>query len=326
MPRQARIDISGLLYHVMIRGIERREIFPNRIDKEDFIERLGKSLTESGAKCFSWVLMPNHAHLLIRVGEKKLSRIMRGLLSGYATKYNIRHKRSGHLFQNRYKAIICEEERYLLELIRYIHLNPIRANIVKDMRELDKYEWSGHSIVMGNGKRQWQEIADVLKMFGSVVSTAREKYREYIEEGIKLGKHGVVEQQKTLINRKTGIEEQADERVLGSGEFVESIIKGLEEKDKIKNKMKKGLDIEKLTLKVSKYYGLKITQIKGESRMREVSKARAVMVNIGIDYLGLSGRSLEKELDISSSGISKLYRRGEKLIRDNEEVMQEIIS
>ena len=142
MPRQARIDISGLLYHVMIRGIERREIFPNRIDKEDFIERLGKSLTESGAKCFSWVLMPNHAHLLIRVGEKKLSRIMRGLLSGYATKYNIRHKRSGHLFQNRYKAIICEEERYLIELIRYIHLNPIRANIVKDMRELDKYEWS----------------------------------------------------------------------------------------------------------------------------------------------------------------------------------------
>ena len=228
-----------------------------------------------------------------------------------------------NLFPN---AVLSAKYGYIEEQQVKKYLNPIRANIVKDMRELDKYEWSGHSIVMGNGKRQWQEIADVLKMFGSVVSTAREKYREYIEEGIKLGKHGVVEQQKTLINRKTGIEEQADERVLGSGEFVESIIKGLEEKDKIKNKMKKGLDIEKLTLKVSKYYGLKITQIKGESRMREVSKARAVMVNIGIDYLGLSGRSLEKELDISSSGISKLYRRGEKLIRDNEEVMQEIIS
>lgn len=336
MPRQARIDISGLLYHVMIRGIERKEIFPKKIDKQDFIERLGKSLAESGAKCFAWVLMPNHAHLLIRVGEKKLSRIMRGLLSGYATKYNIRHKRSGHLFQNRYKAIICEEERYLLELIRYIHLNPIRANMVKDMRELDKYEWSGHSIVVGNGKRQWQETGDVLRMFGIVVSSAREKYREYMEEGIRIGKHskyngGGLKRsaeglQEVLKNREAGIEEQSDERVLGSGKFVESIIKGLEEKDKIKNKMKRGLDIEKLALKVSKYYGLKITQIKGESRMREVSKARAVLVNMGIDYLGLSGRSLEKELDMSSSGISKLYRRGEELIKSEEKVIQEIIS
>ena len=89
MPRQARIDLPGLLYHVMVRGIERKEIFPEKTDKEDFLERLEKSLTNSGASVFAWSIMPNHAHILIMTGEKKLSRIMRGLLSGYATNFNI---------------------------------------------------------------------------------------------------------------------------------------------------------------------------------------------------------------------------------------------
>ncbi|MBU2574371.1 MAG: transposase [Elusimicrobia bacterium] len=319
MPRQARIDISGLLYHVILRGIERRDIFPGKEDRGDFINRLSKNLEGDSAKCFAWALMSNHAHLLIRTGEKKLSGIMRGLLSGYATKFNVRHKRSGHLFQNRYKAIICEEEAYLLELIRYIHLNPVRAKIVADMKGLDDYEWTGHAVIMGKSEKGWQETGEVLERFGSSLSMARANYRKFAEEGIGLGKQskfnggGLIRSAGGLLevlrNRKDGTIEKADERILGGGEFVESILKVLEEKDKIKDKVKRELDVEKLAEKVSKYYGLKVSRVKGESRMRKITKARAVFVNLGMDYLGLNGRRFEKELKVSSSGISKLYRR-----------------
>ena len=337
MPRQARIDISGLLYHVIVRGIERREIFPWKEDREDFIKRLEKSLEGSGAKCFAWAVMTNHAHLLIRTGEKKLSGIMRGLLSGYATKFNIKHKRSGHLFQNRYKAIICEEEQYLLELIRYIHLNPVRAKIVLNMEELDNYEWTGHSVIMGKREKEWQEVEELLGRFDCKIRQARGKYRRFVEEGLGLGKQnkfdgggGLIRSagglREVLRNRKNGVKEQADERVLGSGGFVKSILKGLEEKNKIKEKAKRKLDIEKLAEKVSKYYGMKVTQIKGASRKREIAKARAVFVNLGIDYLGLSGSRFEKELKVSSSGISKLYRRGKEVTKSEPEVIPKIIS
>jgi len=337
MPRQARIELPGLLYHIIVRGIERSEIFPWKEDREDFINRLEKNLEGSGAKCFAWAVMTNHAHLLIRTGEKKLSRIMRGLLSGYATKFNIKHKRSGHLFQNRYKAIICEEEEYLLELIRYIHLNPVRAKIVKNMEELDSYEWTGHSVIMGKREKEWQEVKELLERFGCENRQAREKYRRFVEEGLGLGKQskfdgggGLIRSagglMEVLRNRKNGIKEQADERVLGSGGFVENVLKGLEEKDKIKEKAKRDLDIEKLAEKVSRYYGVKVRQIKGALRKREIAKARAVFVNLGIDYLGLSGSRFEKELKVSSSGISKLYRRGEEVTKNEPEVLQRIIS
>jgi len=337
MPRQARIDISGLLYHVIVRGIERREIFPWKEDREDFIKRLEKNLEGSGAKCFAWAVMTNHAHLLIRTGEKKLSGIMRGLLSGYATKFNIKHKRSGHLFQNRYKAIICEEEQYLLELIRYIHLNPVRAKKVLNMEALDNYEWTGHSVIMGKREKEWQEVKELLERFGCKIRQARGKYRRFVEEGLGLGKQsrfngggGLIRSagglREVLRNRKNGVKEQADERVLGSGGFVKSILKGLEEKYKIKEKAKRKLDIEKLAEKVSKYYGMKVTQIKGASRKRGIAKARAVFVNLGIDYLGLSGSRFEKELKVSSSGISKLYRRGEEVTKNEPEVIPKIIS
>jgi len=127
MPRQPRLDAPGVLQHVMARGIERREIFKDNKDRKLFVGRLGDILTETKTQCFAWVLIPNHIHLLLRTGSTPLSRVMKCLLTGHAVYFNKRHQRSGHLFQNRYKSIICEEDPYLLELMRYIHLNPLRA-------------------------------------------------------------------------------------------------------------------------------------------------------------------------------------------------------
>jgi REP element-mobilizing transposase RayT len=123
MPRQARIDAPGALHHVIVRGIERRKIFEDDIDRHEFLSRLGKVLSDTRTGCFAWALIPTHFHLLLRSGNGALATVMRRLLTGHAMGFNRRHGRSGKLFQNRYKSILCQEDVYLLELIRYIHLN-----------------------------------------------------------------------------------------------------------------------------------------------------------------------------------------------------------
>ena len=110
MPRRGRIDAAGALHHLIIRGIERKPIFYDDIDKDRFLERFGTVLTECKAACYAFALLSNHVHLLIRTGASPVASLMRRLLTGYAVSFNKRHKRSGHLFQNRYKSILCEED------------------------------------------------------------------------------------------------------------------------------------------------------------------------------------------------------------------------
>jgi len=133
MARKSRIDAPGALHHIIARGIERSKIFRDDTDRNNFLDRLSGILKESSTLCFAWSLIPNHFHLLLRTGDVPIATVMRRLLTGYAVFHNRRHSRSGHLFQNRYKSILCQENTYLLDLVRYIHLNPIRAGIVKDI-------------------------------------------------------------------------------------------------------------------------------------------------------------------------------------------------
>ena len=143
MPRSKRIDIPGAVYHVIARGIESREIFLHDFDREEFLRRLEKGLKETGHKCYAWALMPNHIHLLLGTGENPLSDLMRKILTGYAVYFNRKYTRSGYLYQNRYKSILCQEEKYMLELVRYIHLNPLIGGVVKTIDELDNFWWNG---------------------------------------------------------------------------------------------------------------------------------------------------------------------------------------
>ena len=129
----------------MVRGIERRDIFLDDRDRSDFVERLSQLLLKTRTDCLAWCLLPSHAHLLLRPTIGALSEMMQRLLTGYAVVFNLRHHRSGHLFQNRFKSIVCEEDSYLLELVRYIHLNPFRAGLVPSLGKLDTFKWSGHA-------------------------------------------------------------------------------------------------------------------------------------------------------------------------------------
>jgi REP element-mobilizing transposase RayT len=226
MPRSARIDIPGLLQHVIVRGIERRDIFLDDSDRRLFLERLSRLLADTGTDCLAWALMSNHFHLLLCPRVTKLSVLMRRLLTGYAIVFNLKHKRSGHLFQNRYKSIACQEDVYLLALIRYIHLNPLRAGLAKSIDELDRYPWSGHAVLMGKQEFAGQNIDDVLRMFGQKKKNARQSYREFVHDGIRQGKRdelvgGGLRRSQGV--RNLGEYEAYDERILGSGEFVESL-------------------------------------------------------------------------------------------------------
>jgi len=155
MPRGSRIDAAGAVQHIMVRGIERAKIFASDPDRNQFIQRLSDILSDTKTTCYAWSLMPNHFHLLLRTGETPISNVIRRLLTGYAIGYNLRHRRTGHLFQNRFKSVLCQEDAYLWELVRYIHLNPVRAGLVKDLKELDRYPYSGHSVLMGIMTNTW---------------------------------------------------------------------------------------------------------------------------------------------------------------------------
>lgn len=228
MPRSSRLDIPGVLQHVIVRGIERRDIFLDDDDRQNFVDRLAALLAETRMECYAWSLLSNHFHLLLRSRQQQLgslSSFMRRLLTGYAVSFNRRHRRSGHLFQNRYKSIVCEEEPYLLELVRYIHLNPLRAGLVKDLAALDQYPWGGHCALMGHRTSVPQNCDAVLALFGRTAAAAQSGYRRFVADGVRHGRRdelvgGGIQRMRKLVGEGIGA---ADERILGSSDFVETL-------------------------------------------------------------------------------------------------------
>lgn len=239
MPRAARIDAPGALHHIICRGIERRSIFLNDTDRDDFVARFSRVILETKTPCYAWALIPNHFHLLLRNGGTPITTVMRRLLTGYAVSFNRRHNRKGRLFQNRYKSILCQEERYLLELVRYIHLNPLRAGLVPDPDTLDHYPYSGHGVLMGNIQAPWQDTSHVLSLFSNTPEAAVRRYRRYFLKGIDQGRNpeitggGLVRSAggwgklKSMKQMKSHI--KGDERILGDSAFVEAVLEQTKE-------------------------------------------------------------------------------------------------
>lgn len=157
MPRAARLDTPGTLHHVILRGIERRQIVNDVDDRRHFVDRLGQLALALQTAIYAWALLSTHAHLVVRSGPDGLPTFMRRLLTGYAQAYNRRHHCHGPLFQNRYKSIVCEEDHYFAELVRYIHRNPLRTRLVTTLHELDRCAWCGHAPLMGLQQHAWQE-------------------------------------------------------------------------------------------------------------------------------------------------------------------------
>jgi REP element-mobilizing transposase RayT len=185
MPRRPRIDFPGAFHHVYARGIEKRDIFADRYDREELRRRISRNLKRFNAGCLAWAFMPNHFHLLFHSKSGNLPGFMRCLMSGYSIYFNKKHKRSGHLFQNRYKSSAIDTGRYLLELIRYIHLNPVRSGIVPSLEKLSSYRWTGHFEILAFGRLPWEQYPFVREFFSSLYIPGKEIYLAFLEEGLR---------------------------------------------------------------------------------------------------------------------------------------------
>lgn len=321
MPRKARIDAPGSVHHIIVRGIDRMPVFKDPLDYRDFLDRLGRLLGEASASCCAWVLMRNHFHLLMRTGSTPLASLMGRLLTGYARQFNRRHNRCGHLFQNRYKSFLCEEEPYFLELVRYIHLNPFRAGIVKDMKTLDGFPWCGHSVLMGEVERLWQDTGSVLSRFHDDRKIALRAYRLFVEGGIAMGKRpdlvggGLIRSSggwKFLGGQRNSVEHFAsDERILGSSEFVTSVLKRAgEDYERRTRAAISGLDIEGIISIVCERCGLDRSLLPGREKKVPIVRARALVCHVSFNMYGLKGVDIAKALNMTSSGVSRLAQRG----------------
>ena len=328
MPRKARIDAPGALHHVIVRGIERGKIFRSDYDRKNFLNRLGKLIPETQTDCFAWALIPNHVHLLLRTGLVPISVLMRRLLTGYAVWFNKKYRRHGQLFQNRYKSILCQEDPYLKELVRYIHLNPLRAGLVEDMKKLDKHPWCGHSVLMNKTKQAWQNVDYVYGLFSEKKRMARTRYRVYVEKGIVDGKRPDLTGGGLLRStggwavlkglRKVGIRVKGDERILGDSDFVENVLKSAEEELEQKYDLKaRGYDFYRVTQRVAEVMEIETEQVTAFGKSPQTVKARSLLCFWAHRKLGMTTIEIGRRLNISQSAVSRSSMKGQQIEREN---------
>ena len=327
MPRKARIDAPGALQHIIGRGIERRKIFWTDADRDDFVERLGAIIEESSTECYAWALLPNHFHLLLKTGNLSLAMVMRRLLTGYVVRFNLRHGRSGHLFHNRYKSILCQEDAYLLELVRYIHLNPLRAKVVNTLRQLERYAYCGHSVIMGHSDQAWQNVPKVLGLFGKRISSARKHYRGFIERGIAKGKRpdliggGVIRSAGgwTAFKAKSmqRVHLKGDERILGDSDFVKTVLEEARENMERRYRLQaQGFDFKKVLHRVGELLEIDPQEILLTGKQPLRVRARSLVCYWAVKELGMAGTEIAELLGLTQPAVSKAVQRGEKLASD----------
>ena len=327
MPRKGRIDASGALHHIVIRGIERRKIFYDNTDRDRFIERLSAILIETATPCYAWALMPNHVHLLLKTRLVPISKVMQRLLTGYVVTFNRRHRRSGHLFQNRYKSILCQEDSYLLELVRYIHLNPLRAKLVQNLKSLERFAYCGHAVLIGHRSQVWQDSDYVLRFFHTQKAAAREAYRAFVTKGSGQSRRpeltgggllrsvGGWSSVKAL--RKTHRKLKSDQRILGDSRFVAKVLAKADASVDRRYLLKaKGVDLDKVVQRVAELTEVDGATIWKGGKQRQAVRARSVVCYWAVKELGYTMTELAGRFGISQPAITLAVKRGEQIIRE----------
>jgi REP element-mobilizing transposase RayT len=323
MPRQARLDAPGTLHHIILRGMERGKIVADKEDRRAFVTRLGEVATATGTTLYAWALLPNHAHLLLRSGIKGLPQFMRRFLTGYAIAYNRRHHRVGHVFQNRYKSIVVEEDAYFRELVRYIHLNPLRAGLVADLAHLDRYAWCGHAGLLGHICLPGQDRMYVLAWFGRTERAARQAYRAYLGAGRAQGRRpelvggGLVRSlggwAEVRAVRQRNERVLTDERILGTGPFVERLLTESDPRQaQPRVRAKRLREAQTLIRRRCREARIGLAELQQGSRRHRIAAVRGALAMQLVAAVGLSLAETARQLGVSTSGIAKAVARAER--------------
>lgn len=322
MPRHARLDAPGALHHVMVRGIDKGLIFRDDQDRAKFLDKLGQAASDAKAAVYAFALMSNHVHILFRSGEKGLGTVMRKVLTWYAVYFNRRHKRTGHLFENRYKSILCEEDAYLLTLVRYIHLNPVRGGLAVDMESLDRYPWCSHRMLMGKDALPSMDKDFILRQFAKTRKKAVEAYRLFVAEGFAMGSRpelvggGLIRSLggwSKVLSLQGREQHKADERILGSSQFVEQILRETEERQHRQLKIRtSGITIVEIIDEECAKGQIQPGELQNGGRRAKASRTRALVAYRAVTELGLSAAEIARRLGVTTSTITRAVEKLEK--------------
>jgi putative transposase len=293
MARKPRIVYPGALYHVILRGNNGQTIFFDDKDRTRFYLLLQEGIERFGYRVHGFCLMTNHVHLAIQIGEISLSRILQNLSFRYTRWVNWRQKRSGHLFQGRYKAVLVDADIYLQELIRYIHLNPVRARIVNEPQD---YRWSGHRAYIGLETIPLLTTDWVLSQFSKKLSLARKAYSSFVHEG-KKGSHQEEYHKGTEI----------DSRILGDDEFVDRVL------NREPKRLRPKATLEKIMLEICRYFHLEEKDFFVKGKDHKLSEARGMaawlVLELGVGTLAELSKRVGRDVTTLSASVKRLQIR-----------------
>ena len=289
MARKPRIEFSGAFYHVLARGNRRATIFHDDADSLAYLDRLERYRHRDGVTVHAYVLMANHVHLLLETGPQPLSRTLQTLQFTYSQYYNRRYDKTGHVFQGRYQAILCDREAYLLELVRYLHLNPAR---IRTPLNPWTYRWSSHAAYVGRPSPVQVRTASVLASFHRQVGPARQAYRKFMRDGLAQGHQG-------------RFYETVDQRLLGDERFLEEIDRRTAATREVTVRPQR-IALGTVLTAVATAYGVTPKAIVAPGRQRVLVPARALLVYLAREWSHLTTRELGRRLHRDPSMISRL--------------------
>lgn len=292
MARQRRFDAPGALHHVMVRGIERRSLFVDDLDRRDLLDRLCRILPEAGASCLVWVFMSNHVHYVMRVGQAPLSQVMRRLNTGFAVRFNLRHERVGYLFQNRFRSRLVAGDEDLRNLVRYVCLNPLRAGLVASLGELERFRWSSYGALLGRRPSlPFEDVAAALAPFADRASLARRRLRASLQAGDCAEVEPAPEE--PLVSIAPHVPSPCDE----SPAAVER-------------------DLIGLATILCERLGISRQELQRGARSDRVSRARALICHVAVSRWRLPRDAVAAAVGVSPSAVSHALVRGSQIARE----------
>jgi len=291
MPRKPRIEYAGAFYHVITRGNQKQKIFKDIADHEKYLGIIASYKPRHHFHLYAYVLMNNHLHLLIETEDVPLSKTLQGINQSYTMHFNRKYRTVGHLFQGRYKAILCDRERYLLALLKYIHYNPVRAKIAERPAS---YKWS--SDLAYRSRIKPDDLIDtetVLRLFSENRSRARQKYEEFMDDGITV--------------KKQDVYATVDQRLLGDDQFVDRVAAEYGNPVK-KERRKREYELPRLAKAVARAGGITAEDLRGSGRLREIVQGRATFVALAKSY-GYRGTEIAMYLRKDPTAVTQYARK-----------------
>ena len=300
MARRPRLFAPGVLYHVIVRGNQRQKTFTAESDYQAYIERLARYRKKYDYVLHAYCLMPNHVHLLVESSEHPLAKFMQGLQQSYSQYFNLRHRKTGHVFEGRYKAILCQKDEYLLQLIRYIHLNPVRAGMV---RSPERYRYSGDHVYLQGKATETIDPATVLSMLGG-----KQAYRRFVQDGLSEG-------------HKEEYYAVEDQRFLGAEGFGARLRK---KETGLSGKRRTRRSIETVARELAKLLKIEVRSLRSPDRGWPISKACTITAYVLVRRLGYRLSDVATYLGRDMATLATLLARLSDRMQANDTARREV--